>query len=430
MGAPGRAADNCTVDSLARWEPLLSPEVREQVLANVRRIAAEFRGGFLERFSRRDLSSSPEAGTLGNGAAGVALLYGYLAEIDGDRQCHETSQELIAVAGEAVSESTIGPSFLDGIVGVAWAVAHLARRLGDSSDEPFAEVDSALSAVLKRSSWIGGFDLAAGLVGVGVYLRERVSSRRVRRAIDDVVIHLNAQATIVDEGVCWSSRAPQLTGAKDTHPVDVYYDLGMAHGSAGAVALLARLYSEGASHDLVDPLLGAATSWMLSKRMHGDHGSVFPAWYVPGRELVPTRSAWCYGDPGIAVALLLASEAKRNTVWRAEAERIGRIAAQRPMGDTGASETSICHGAAGLALIYHRLFAYTRAETFRAAALTWLRPVLERCTQVSTEPGAHLSGLRRSSSLGFLNGIAGECLVLLAAASPVEPEWDRALLLS
>ena len=31
---------------------------------------------------------------------------------------------------------------------------------------------------------------------------------------------------------------------------------------------------------------------------------------------------------------------------------------------------------------------------------------------------------------GFLNGAAGIGLVLLAAASPLEPEWDRVLLAS
>jgi hypothetical protein len=47
----------------------------------------------------------------------------------------------------------------------------------------------------------------------------------------------------------------------------------------------------------------------------------------------------------------------------------------------------------------------------------------------SAEAGAS-SPERWSEETGFLTGAAGIGLMLLAALTPVEPEWDRVLLLS
>jgi hypothetical protein len=94
---------------------------------------------------------------------------------------------------------------------------------------------------------------------------------------------------------------------------------------------------------------------------------------------------------------------------------------------------SICHGSAGIAHIFNRLQQATGSEVLRAAAESWLGQVVD-----AWRPGVGLGGFLAADDAdggigiqaGFLTGAAGIGLVLLAAATPVEPRWDRLYLLS
>jgi hypothetical protein len=79
-------------------------------------------------------------------------------------------------------------------------------------------------------------------------------------------------------------------------------------------------------------------------------------------------------------------------------------------------DASICHGSAGLAHIFNRLYQATGQSVFRSAAEEWLQHLVETWCP-DAEPG-------------LLTGAAGVGLVLLAASTPHEPRWDRLFLLS
>jgi len=68
---------------------------------------------------------------------------------------------------------------------------------------------------------------------------------------------------------------------------------------------------------LVRGLLDGAVRWLLSQRMDPDSPSAIPYVVAPEQAPEPSRSAWCYGDPGVAATLLLAT--------RAMGERIGKL---------------------------------------------------------------------------------------------------------
>lgn len=53
------------------------------------------------------------------------------------------------------------------------------------------------------------------------------------------------------------------------------------------------------------PLLEQAVAWLLAQRLPGFEDSSYASWLCADRPPEPTRSAWCYGDPGVAAALLL-----------------------------------------------------------------------------------------------------------------------------
>jgi len=95
----------------------------------------------------------------------------------------------------------------------------------------------------------------------------------------------------------------------------------------------------------------------------------------------------------------------------------------------------LCHGAAGVAHIFHRMYRLTGDGRLRDAAVEWFRRALDLrdpdhgiagFPAVDTAPGGR-EYLRDPSLLGGASGVG---LALLAAISDLEPAWDRRLLLS
>jgi hypothetical protein len=137
----------------------------------------------------------------------------------------------------------------------------------------------------------------------------------------------------------------------------------------------------------------------------------------------------------VSAALLLAGRVAGVPAWERAAMDIGLGAAARPMEATKADDPGLCHGAAGLAHIYNRLYQATGAAPFADAARAWLARTLEM-----REPGRGLAGylslvprdgaseLAWLPDASFLTGVAGVALVLLGAVTEIEPLWDRCLL--
>ena len=156
---------------------------------------------------------------------------------------------------------------------------------------------------------------------------------------------------------------------------------------------------------------------------------------------MPARLAWCYGDPGISLALLSAARAAGEPEWERQAVAVARAAATRPRDEGGVVDGGLCHGAAGLAHLYNRLFQATRDPFFKTEALAWIERLL-----ALRRPGEGIAGWQAWRPIGeitgpdpelgwvadpgFLTGAAGIGLALLGAISPVEPAWDRVLLSS
>jgi hypothetical protein len=112
---------------------------------------------------------------------------------------------------------------------------------------------------------------------------------------------------------------------------------------------------------------------------------------------------------------------------------IGLRAALRPAESCGVVDAPLCHGAAGLGHLYNRIFQATGDRRFLDAALRWVESALEM-----KRDGEGIGGYQTwrpgeggwTSDRSLLAGATGVALALLAAATPVEPSWDRLLLAS
>jgi hypothetical protein len=345
--------------------------------------------------------------------------------------------EHLGRAIDALAEQPLGASLYSGFTGIAWAAEHLA---GAGAEDGGEAIDAALLEHLEQTPWVHDYDLVSGLAGFAVYALERVENRRAGAlpVLERIVDQLAGLAveTAGAPGVTWWTSPELLIPATRAAAPDGYYNCGLAHGVPAVIAVLAGASAAGVAR--ARPLCERAVAWLLAQRRDAPDGSQIPytVEIPPATAPKPTRAAWCYGDPGVAVALLWAGQLAGEPGWVDAALDLARAAAARRDERAGVVDAGVCHGAAGLALVFDRLWQATGDDALHDAALFWARRTL-----AMHRPGEGVAGWlaympdpdgghRWEAEPGLLTGAAGVALALLACATEVEPRWDRFLLTS
>jgi hypothetical protein len=417
----------------SRWTPLLSGTTAESAVAAAREIAVDIAGlSRPEEISPSyglDVAASLATGSAGLGIALVALDRAGVFPGGAVR-----GRGLMDSATDAMAEIGMEPDLFGGFTGVAWAVAHLSDGEEGDEEDPLSAVDPEVFGLVEEPAWEGHFDLVSGLVGIGVYALERLPRPAAARCLDRVVVELGARAEARGRGLAWRSRPEHLSPLQRERSPGGWYDLGVAHGVPGVVGLLGQACAAGAGGRRARELLEGAVAWVQEERASSPGGT--PYWSVPGTERRPARSAWCYGDPGVAAVLLVAARCVGEPRWEKAAREIALEAAARPADEAGVVDANLCHGAAGVAHIFNRIFQRTGDGDLGSAATEWFERALAM-RRPGTGRGGFLTALRSAEGPltyepdpSLLSGSAGIAMALAAASSPVEPCWDRMLLLS
>ena len=408
------------------WQPLLSGEEADRARAAIEAIAGELRanlilGGMFQ----------PAHFSLLDGYAGIALFFAYLHLASARKDDRDFALEILDRAVEGVTETVALPSLYTGFSGVGWAIEHLRPLIPMRHLTSARDLAGELSDEIHGTDWNRSFDLLEGVVGIGVYGLERQPEKDAAEWLAAVVGHLAATAERSRAGAAWRVR-PDI-------PFSVC-NLGVAHGQAGAIALLGAAHAAGVAQAEAGKLARRGIAWLLAQKLPAGERSTFPGRVDPLSDILstpqPTRLAWCTGDLGISVALLAAARHTGHRSAEREALALARRSAARREELAATRDACLCHGTAGIAHIFNRLFQATGEAAFGDAARFWI----ER-TFTIRRPGEGIAGFPTwgfnaqeepgwRTEPGFLHGAAGIGLALLAAVSPVEPAWDRVMLLS
>lgn len=352
------------------WRPLLDGDLAVLARARLDELVVGLSGN----------ASDP---TLGE-AAGRALLFAQLEQAD-----MVDAQLCAALAGV----NDLGPGLHEGIAGVAFAFSHLG-----------IEVDPNVAQLLVRTLPHLHHDLIKGVGGIGVFALEGMPA--TAELLTRTIAVLDKTAIPAGRGRCLFTNADFL--GPELEPSFPYgaTDLGVAHGQGGPIAVAAAAAAWGIPkaralyRDLVVYLWSQARSGMDAR---------FPTLAEIGR---PARSAWCYGDPGVAAALLSAADAIGDEEGHELARDLAALAAQRAPQATEVADPNLCHGAIGLAHLFNRIAQATADAEFGEVARTWYSRAL---------------AMPRPEKSGLLDGQLGVALALHAAVSEIEPSWDRVL---
>ncbi len=373
--------------------PLLRGAIADQARQTARRIS-----------DRLLAARAPSDASLAEGTAGLALVHAGLAQAFPGRGHEDAARDAVERSARGFARAgRVPPSLFEGYVGLAWATEVIAN-----ADDSERLLDRELAAYLAGPARKGPYDLAAGLLGIGVYALERAERSWSERLLGAIVDRLSERAVRAGPGVAWRTRQ-EWVGEGVSARGRRGWMLGVAHGAAGAIALLARVARSNAPDAVrrrARALFDEAVPWLLAH----DDPEGYPATLGGERN----RMGWCHGDPGIAAALAMAAELTDEDGLRVAATRIGLRAAELAPRRARLAG-GLCHGAAGLAHVFHRLYCTTGDVRFARTSRAWFARLLA-------------SPLPKRS--GWLSGAGGIALALLAATGDADAAWDRALLLS
>jgi len=443
--------------SASHWHPILDGDLRDRARETVAAIAAELARSWPAGSTStiKEPVRSISRHCLADGESGQALFFAALAEVEPDHAGPGLAH--IERAIDQLAGDTALADLYSGFTGVAWAIDHLrGRLLAEDMEDTNEDIDRILAEHLTQSPWKRAYDLTSGLAGLGLYALERLrvpearaggeppaaqargaspGNRPAATCLARVIDRLDELALRRPDGITWHTSAEILGPPTREYFPDGHENLGVAHGVPGVLPVLARAIAAGVAVDKARPLLDGAVRWVLAQRRH-DEESLFPYCVGEGVEPRLARAAWCYGDPGIAAALLVTARAVGEPAWEQEARATAMASARRSIDSAGVHDAGLCHGAAGLGHVFNRLYQAMREPLLLDAARTWFARALEL-----RRPGQGIAGFRTWGPGAdgemtwlvdptFLTGVAGIGLALLGATTDIEPVWDRLLLLS
>lgn len=366
-----------------------------------------------------------------NGACGTALFNFYYARYKSDQEAYNTGFSLVSTILDNVNGDNIDFTFSNGLAGIGWTIEHLAKNdfFDFNSDELLSELDNFLYPLMINQIRSGNYDFMRGGIGIGLYFLNRRASVNISQYIHNFVDALDEVSEKSINGIKWISVLYQETGEKG-------YNISLSHGIASIIEILSRTYKYNINRIKSKYLLEGAIKYLLNQKLENGFNSIYPALSLEStKKPEASRLAWCYGDLGISVALWHASQALGRKDWEEEAILTFHHAAKRrDFKKNRVIDARICHGTAGIAHIFHRMYLNTGVETLKETADFWFKQTID---MAKFEDG--LAGYKtwRSeeyggwhNSPGLLQGVTGIGLALLSVVSDDAPSWDECLLLS
>ena len=397
---------------------------------------------------------------VGQGHAGLALLFGALDQYDPGRGWDRTAHQHLTLAVRAVEGAGRPPAGLfAGLAGLGLVASCLSgdgaryRRLLGTLDQALVARVPGLVGGLGGGVAVRDVDLISGLAGVGAYLLLRRDRPGVEAALRRVLGSLVDLTGSDEDGPRWRTPPGQLSPDERARYPGGYLNCGLAHGIPGPLAVLSLALRAGTDLPGLPDAVARTADWLAAHRADDANG---PGWpnavplpdTIPGRaalanagqanptqpgRAVPARAAWCYGGPGVAAALRLAGDAIGGAGARHRdlASTALLAALARPAEVARADSPTFCHGRAGLLAATASFARATGDERFRRAAAALAGELVD-----GFDPAAPLgyrdreAGGRLVDQPGLLTGAPGIALALLGAAAPAEPGWARLFLLA
>jgi lantibiotic biosynthesis protein len=339
------------------------------------------------------------------GDAGIALFMAAMAQVSDEPRYRATLHARMKAAAHSAHR---GRGLFGGVPGLLaasrYAMCIEPRYEGLLEKCALALGEGAIEAYAPAGLFFE-YDLLAGRAGEAIARATALSRERARAACDYLV-------WMIEDPLRWRCPHPRATKSLPTN------DLGMAHGLAGMLAALAIAAPSEAKYD---DALAAGMAFLCEQRTEpltvGWPSSIKPQGPIPG------RSAWCYGTPGCAIALLQGSlRLRMPELIETVREALTHLAAL-PIERWNVPDHALCHGHVGNAMIFAVAAQEIGDEDFSSVSGRLVTRVLDAFDDSSQFGYYAWMPEGFSGNTNLLEGIAGIGLALLTMAGACDSSW-------
>ena len=440
------------------WQPLVDGTVRDRIievaLCAGERMHDPTRVNEIAELSltQTTIPTQWSAPSLASGFAGIALMQGYVAACFPGQGWDRQAQQSLSIAAAGTQQMAfMGPSMYGGTAGMGM-VLHTLSNGGKRYQKTITNLHQNLCEQVLEQPWLptvteGGmadhnYDVISGASGVLAYLlMAEQEDEQTLKAIEFILAYLTwltEPAQTLGQERWYIPPEHLMPQTRDGFP-EGYFNCGLAHGIPGPLAAMALAWKAGYRYPGLREAIHYLSTWLLEHQVKEPWGMGWPD-AVPlqasstakdWRALNGTRTAWCYGTPGVARSLWLAGQALEDDNLCQEAVTAIESVLRRPVELRQINSPTLCHGVAGLLQICLR-FAHESESTIVREHI----PLLAKQLLDAFNPD-YLLGFRDLEreyvpidQPAWLTGVPGVVMTLLATATSVTPEWDRIMLIS
>lgn len=371
--------------------------------------------------------------SLATGGIGLALTAGYLNKTYPNNNWDYVAHEYIKSYSQIISKHYMGVSLFSGLTGIAFTASILSgeekrytKFIKGINSHIFSRVVGLSKKIsLNNKNIIPEYlDLVSGAVGIISYLLYTNKRKQLSLLLNPIIerILLNKDLS------CF-----YFTKSIKNIESDKYIDLGMAHGITGMLSLLSLCSINSVQEDGILDSIEIIADWLINNKITDGYGINWPykigLHNKEGQYNTPSRTAWCYGNPGVAMAMQVAGIATNKNRYKKISKKIMIDAYNKPREINRINSPTFCHGISGLLQISLRLYQLTNQEIYKQQSKRMVKELSINFNK-KYKFGFRDFNSKYEENPGILNGSSGILLSLLTATSSSAPSWDRMFLLS
>lgn len=362
---------------------------------------------------------------------GSTFFLAYYSRYTDDVKYKLAYEKILDICIISISNGVYYHTYCSGVAGMLYGISHLKKNnfLDIDMSEAQEYYNDFLRLAMIKDMNNGNNDFLHGATGVALYLLEN-HSRKDIDAVIRFVEHLELTGITKKDTIKWASEVDRNTGKA--------YSISLSHGMSSIAIFLSKVMSRGIEESRVNLLLSKTVNYILEQEVDKDkYGCYFSYTSIESAmgSIVKSRLAWCYGDLGVAMALWRIGVSINNDVCKNKAIEVLDFSTSRIDLDSNmVKDAGICHGTAGIAQLFRRIYLDTGDDKFLRASNYWISETLKMAKWKDGLAGyKSWQGINPEwvNDYSFLEGISGIGLALLASIGDKSySDWDEILLLS
>ena len=279
-----------------------------------------------------------------------------------------------------------------------------------------AQIDVYLQSSLHNMLQSNNHDFLHGFIGLGFYWLYRYYSgcSTAIEALVSIIEHLKESCE--HDGKCIKWRLPESRWRKA-------YNISLSHGCSSTIVLLCQMLEiPELKHRYgteLEQMISGAVNYIMANRVdEAQLGCWFASSSLECEEPHHGRLAWCYGDLGICIALYHAGKALNDKTLIDFSRRVLEYSGiyRRDLQQNYVNDACLCHGAAGIGLIFREMSKCHSSVILSNTADYWKQAVLQQV--VDHQDGLNFTFydvMSRSyqEKTGILEGSVGVAMYLL-----------------